>query len=31
MADTETEISPCGNFLWVNGVNYVYLIKQLGL
>jgi len=31
MADTETEITPFGNILWVNGLNYVCLIKQLGL
>ena len=24
MADIETEITPCGNFLWVIGLNYVF-------
>jgi len=31
MADTDTEIAPCVNFLWINGLIYFYLIKPLGL
>ena len=31
MADTETEITACENFIRVNGVNYRCLIKQPGL
>ena len=31
MADTETEITACGNFIRVNGVNYRCSIKLLGL
>jgi len=31
MADSEKEITPCGNFIWVNCLNYLCLIKHLGL
>ena len=31
MANTKTDILPCGNFLWINGLNYLFLIKQLVL
>jgi len=31
MANTEKEITACGNFIRVNSLNYLCLIKQLGL